>query len=373
MYNILNGILKGTDLYYELSKNNKVIFIKERTNLNSLLVKQTDATVSGTVTNAQTGKPMIGVNVLVVGTSSGTVTDVNGHYSLSVPSLQDTLRFSFIGFKTKTVPINGQAIVNVSMNRTVEALSQLVVTGFGKRSRIEFTGSASTVNVQKRINHVPVVNVSNSLMGSVSGLQISRSSGTPGTKTQINIRGISSINANSQPLFVINGVPVSTGNFKNSGDIIDNNSDVVNRMGLLATLNPQSIKSITVLKGPVATAQYGARGSNGVIVITTKKVKQERQRLILTFNTDLFLRQLTGHNRSMRFNQLSFIGKVVKTQGYLRPRIYLFGMAQMIIYLGSLMKTGKVWHFAIMLCPDLMGYRPAGGAKTLHFMLHLIT
>lgn len=231
--------------------------------------------ITGTVTNEQ-GEPIPTANVLLVEVSRGAATNVDGEYTISdVEAGTYSLRVSFIGYKTYSDQVTitaGETLTkNVILKRGTETLEKLIVTGYGRQSKVEFTGSASQVNIEERLEHVPVVNVSSALQGAASGLQVAASSGTPGAKQNINIRGISSINAGGNPLIVVDGIPVGSGNFGSSGDAIDNNSDAISRIGLMATLNPQSIKSITVLKGPVATAQYGARGSNGVIVITTKR------------------------------------------------------------------------------------------------------
>src|SRR5699024_6942499 len=131
IYSALEALLKDTNLYYTLSDNRKVILIKQQPRLRT--VKQ--ETVTGTVTDAQTGNPLIGVNILVVGTSNGTATDADGHYSLQVESLQDTLRFSYIGYKTKVIPIRGRSTINVVLESSVADLNQVVVIGFGTQSR----------------------------------------------------------------------------------------------------------------------------------------------------------------------------------------------------------------------------------------------
>src|SRR5699024_10941709 len=133
----LTAVLKGTDLYYTLSDNKKVILIKQRqSHLQMAAVQQT---VSGTVTDAQTGDPLPGVNILVVGNSSGAATDDKGHYSVSVPSLQDTLRFWFIRYQTKTVPINGRTTINIAIKPTTFSGKQLVVVGYGEQEKKNLT------------------------------------------------------------------------------------------------------------------------------------------------------------------------------------------------------------------------------------------
>jgi TonB-linked SusC/RagA family outer membrane protein len=205
-------------------------------------------TIKGTVTDAQTGNSLPGVNILVVGTSTGAATNTKGHYSLSVSSLQDTLRFSFIGYKTKTVPIKGRLKIKITLNPSIISGNQLVVIGYGKSKRKNLTGSISSVG-SKEIEQVPVSSVTGTLEGRAPGVRVGEKSGQPGQSLYIRIRGIHSLSGGNIPLYVIDGIPV-------------NNS--------ASNLNPADIKSIQILKDAAATAIYGSRGANGVILITTK-------------------------------------------------------------------------------------------------------
>lgn len=205
--------------------------------------------VSGIVTNAETGTPMIGVNILVEGTSRGTVTDANGHYSLNVSSMKDTLRFSFIGYKTREVPIKDRSTINVSLEPRIISGKQLVVIGYGKKQKSKITGAVSAIQ-GKSIEEAAAVNVANSLAGKVTGLYIKQNSAIPGfDEPKIVVRGFNTYR-NSSALVVIDGVP---------------QADPAG----LSRLNPQNIQSISVLKGANA-AIYGARSSGGVILVTTK-------------------------------------------------------------------------------------------------------
>lgn len=161
-------------------------------------------TVSGTVTNAQTGGPMVGVNILVVGTSTGTVTDTNGHYSVTVPSLQDSLRFSFIGFQTQTVPINGQTTIDVALKPTIVSGQQLVVVGYGTVKKKNLTGSVVSVSMENKISNDVSTNLMQSLAGSVAGLNVSQTGGA-GSSPSFSIRGRTSFSGSGQPLIVIDG------------------------------------------------------------------------------------------------------------------------------------------------------------------------
>lgn len=204
--------------------------------------------VSGTVTDADNGSTLPGVNVTVKGMPTrGTSTDENGDYSLIVPSPQDTLVFSFIGYTEKQVPVNGRTTINVQMVSQVVQSEGLVVTGFGTQEQQQVTGSISTVDSEEFVGG-NVNNVSELLSGKVAGLAISSSGANPNSSPTIRLRGISSFGANQEPLVVVDGVPGASMN----------------------NVDPSDIQSINVLKDASASAIYGTRGSAGVIVITTK-------------------------------------------------------------------------------------------------------
>jgi TonB-linked SusC/RagA family outer membrane protein len=216
-------------------------------------------TVSGTVTDSQTGETLPGVNILVVGTSTGTATNAKGHYSLSVSSLQDSLRFSFIGYKSQTVPINGRTTINIKLKSAVIGGNQLVVIGYGTQQKKDVTGSVGSVEMQS-IENAPITAANQALEGQISGVHVNTTNGIPGGGPQIQIRGVGSIGAGNNPLYVVNGYPLPT-----SATQISNP---------LNNIPASSIKSISVLKGPSAGAIYGSRAANGVILITTKQGKQ---------------------------------------------------------------------------------------------------
>ena len=218
-----------------------------------------EKTVRGTVVDGD-GLPLPGVNVIVKGTNNGKQTDFDGNYSISVAPTQ-TLVFSYVGFKSQEIPVGSSNQLNVTLQVDAAALDEVVVLGYSTKGVEEVTGSSVQVTGAE-IADVPVVSADQALQGKVAGLQISASSGTPGSTQDVRIRGLSSLASSNEPLYVIDGVPV----------VNNNNSGSANRSSLnpLAAINSQDIASITVLKDASATAAYGARGSNGVIVITTK-------------------------------------------------------------------------------------------------------
>lgn len=200
--------------------------------------------VSGQVV-AQEGGALPGVNVLVEGTTIGTTTDVNGSYSLTVPSPQDTLVFSFVGYSTEEIPINGRSEVDVTMVSDAEMLDEIVVVGYGEQQRENVTAAISQLSSQE-LEDVQATSVGQSLQGLASGVQVT-SAGAPGEGAIVRIRGLSTTN-NNQPLYVIDGVPV----------------------GGIEGLNPNDIQSIEVLKDASAASIYGSRAANGVVLISTK-------------------------------------------------------------------------------------------------------
>lgn len=228
-------------------------------------------TLSGVVTDSETGETLIGATVMLPELEIGSATDLDGHYQMNnVPTGTHQVRFSYVGYRTvnTTVTITaGNNTLNMEMALDAAGLDEVIVTGVRTIDRQAFTGSAATVRTD-RIENVPVSSVDQALQGASPGLAISAASGTPGAEQDIRIRGISSVNAGVSPLFVIDGVPVISGS--------NTQSTSSSSLGVLSTLNTADIESITVLKDAVSTAPYGARGSNGVIVITTKSGAQGR-------------------------------------------------------------------------------------------------
>lgn len=205
--------------------------------------------------------PLPGVNVLVEGTQTGVQTDIDGNYEINAAPGQ-TLVFSYLGFITQRRTVGEAEVINVTMEEDISELSEVVVLGYTTRGVQDVTGSSVQVSGDE-IADIPVVSADQALQGRVAGLQISQNSGTPGAVQDIRIRGLSSLTASNEPLYVIDGVPVTN-------EDVSPFADYTSTLSPLAAINSQDIASITVLKDASATAAYGARGSNGVIVITTK-------------------------------------------------------------------------------------------------------
>jgi len=225
-------------------------------------LKAQNVPVSGKVTSAADKQPIPGVTVVIKGTSKGTVTDVNGSFSLDAPS-GGVLVFSFVGMQKQEVPINGKRQIFIEMSEEKIDLGEVVVMGYNTSSKKLITGSFGLVD-QEEIKAIPLRTIDGVLQGKAAGMTINQNSGTPGGQNSIKIRGGSSINATNQPLIVIDGVPALSGSF---GQIGYSGQEI----GALSDINPNDIEQVTILKDASATAIYGARASNGVILITTKK------------------------------------------------------------------------------------------------------
>jgi len=227
--------------------------------LSARRVLQRQTTIQGNVTDAITGDPLPGVNIFVPGTTIGTSTDNNGQYSLNVPENADTLAFSYIGYITQRVAINNRTQIDIQLEPTTITSSQIVVVGYGTQRKSDLTGSISTVKGTD-VSRIPTTNVDNALQGQIAGVQITPNSGQPGTPATIRIRGVGTLN-NASPIYVVDGM-------------ITND---------ISYLNPEDVQSVEVLKDASATAIYGSRGANGVIIITTKKGTID-QKVQINFN-----------------------------------------------------------------------------------------
>ncbi len=230
-------------------------------------------TVTGKVTGKQDGAVIQAVSVTIKGADRGTQTNADGIYSIEVKN-GDILQFSFIGKKTYEVKVGSGSLINVSLEESAESLTEVIVTGYGKQTRQSVTGSIATIKSEK-LEQVPFTSFEQSLQGNVAGLQLTSSDGAPGAGTNIRIRGIGSISASSEPLYVIDGIPIQ------SGSIAGLNGNSGRSSNVMASLNPNDIETITIMKDPSSTAIYGSRGANGVILITTKSGKSGKIRLEL--------------------------------------------------------------------------------------------
>ena len=238
--------------------------------------------LTGTVNSAEDNMPIPGVSVSVKGTTLGTITNIDGEFELRVTEDAKTLVFSFIGMKNFEVEIGTQTNFSISMETDVFGIDEVVVTALGiSRDKKALGYSVQDVKGDD-ITQAKETNIINSLQGRVSGAQITNTSGAAGASTRIVIRGVSSLDGNNQPLFVIDGVPIDNSSFGSTG------TGGTDRGSGASDINPDDVENITILKGANASALYGSRASNGVVVITTKKGSSDGKIVVSVNNTTTF-------------------------------------------------------------------------------------
>ena len=303
---ILDQVFLNTDLNYIIVE--KQIVVKKIENKNSKSSKEEDSqvqekTVSGIVSD-NNGQPLPGANILIQGTTKGVQTDFDGKYSIAV-NQGAVLVVSYIGMTTKKVTVGINSTINIVLNEDAASLDEVVVVGYGSQTKESLTGSVSIV-ASKELEQAPVSTFEQSLRGSIAGLQASAADGAPGANTQIRIRGIGSITASSEPLYVIDGIPIAAGSLATN----DNDGTSSN---VMAAINPNDIENITVLKDAASTAIYGSRGANGVILINTKQGK--------TGKATISIKSLMGFNSQAHKDILRPINAAQYTELYLEGYI----------------------------------------------------
>ncbi len=248
-----------------------------------------DRTISGTVTD-ENNEPLPGASVYLEGTTLGTVTDVNGNYSVSVPDQGGVLIVSFVGYTSERIVIGAQNVINVTLTPDIQALTEVVVIGYGTREKKDVVGAISTIgteDIQQAIGLTPEM----AMQGRMSGVFVSNPGGDPTERPEIRIRGIGSFN-NNDPLYVIDGVPVTEfGSVPVSGVDADRAQDIRGNINIMNLINPADIESISVLKDASAAAIYGARAANGVILITTKSGQAGKPKI--NFNAQYGVKNVT--------------------------------------------------------------------------------
>jgi TonB-linked SusC/RagA family outer membrane protein len=225
--------------------------------------------VKGTVQD-QSGEPLIGVTVMAKGTTNGTMTDIDGRFSLSVAKSNATLVFTYVGMETQEIALSGRTNIDVTMREDASTLDEVVVVGYGTQRRSDITGSVASLS-EDQMRQSIVTNADQFLQGKVAGVQVTQNSGAPGGATSIRIRGASSLNSSNEPLYVIDGVPMSTANNTIGGFDWAGGTNGQNTVNPLAAIAPSDIVSIDVLKDASACAIYGAAGANGVVMVTTRR------------------------------------------------------------------------------------------------------
>ncbi|MCD8267567.1 MAG: carboxypeptidase-like regulatory domain-containing protein, partial [Parabacteroides sp.] len=229
------------------------------------------------------GEPIIGASILEKGTTNGTITDIDGNFFLNVSSNQSTLVISYVGYKTQEIIAN-KANIQITLHEDSEALEEVVVIGYGTQSKAKVTGSISKIEGSKLIGSLTVSSFDQALAPKLPGVNIQQATGAPGAGVNIKIRSTSSINFGGHPLIVVDGLPLSNSSFDETlqGKPTIAGFQSSYAIDPLSSINPSDIASIDVLKDAASTAIYGSRGSNGVIMITTKKGKEGKP--VVNFN-----------------------------------------------------------------------------------------
>ena len=244
---VLTQLMKGTNVTFEIGE--KKIYLKEKPT-SDVQQSRKVKTISGTIVDDK-GEPVIGASIIIEGTSQGTITNIDGEYTLANVPENSMITISFVGYKSLTFAANDKTLANITLKEDSELIDEVVVVGYGVQKKRDVTGAMASVDAAK-IASVPVTSASEALQGRASGVLVSQDNWAPGTSPTVLIRGKRSINASNEPLYVVDGVPITGG---------------------LREISPSDIASMEVLKDASATAIYGSRGANGVVLITTKQGK----------------------------------------------------------------------------------------------------
>lgn len=264
----LNVILKGKDISYKVEDN--IVYLSEKSAAPQEGNQQgKERTITGVVSDDM--GPLIGVNVLVKGTSNGCITDLDGNFTLTTTEANPVIVFSYIGYTTQEIPVKGNAPINVMMSGDTQLLDEVVVTALGiKRAEKALSYNVTQVDAESALA-VKDANFINSLNGKVAGLNINASSSGVGGASKVVMRGSRGIEQSSNALYVIDGIPMY--NLSSAGG--ESEFDSQGTTEAIADLNPEDIESMSVLSGAAAAALYGSNASNGAIVITTKRVRKD--------------------------------------------------------------------------------------------------
>ena len=269
--NVLDRLLATQGLAYTINEKHIVIYKTNEKASHPMITN--NKKITGKVTDEK-NEPIIGANVVVKGSTTGTITDMDGNFTLEVPD-QATLLVSYIGYTPKEVAVKNQNNLSIMMIEDSKTIDEVVVIGYGSVKKSNLTGAVSSVKTTE-IQQTPMTSIDQGLVGRASGVQVTQTSGMPGAVASIRVRGSSSLQGGNEPLYVIDGFPVYSGTgFGSTGG----NTQISG----LSTVNPSDIESIEILKDASATAIYGARAANGVVLITTKSGKKGRD--IITFES----------------------------------------------------------------------------------------
>lgn len=310
---LMTTLLEGSNVRYSLVSENLIV-----------IAPQLKKVIKGKVVDFQTRESLPGVNVLIEGTTIGTVTNLDGVYSLELPEKAEALLFSYVGYETKRELISNREIIDVQLVSSSGVLNEVVVIGYGTQRKKDLTGSVSVVSTDD-LGSVPVASISDALQGKAAGVQVI-SSGVPGSDATFRIRGVGTINDNN-PLLVIDGVPVSNG---------------------LNQLNMSDVESIQVLKDASATAIYGSRGANGVLIVTTKRGKSDASKL--DFNYYFGLQQPSKMVEMMNASQFAAMhNEMMENAGLITNPAYAdpASLGQGTDWLGELFSPAPMQNYSL--------------------------
>lgn len=264
---VLGRLFSGTNVTYEIGE--KKIYLKEKPASDASLQKGKTRKISGIIVDEK-GEPIIGASVQVKATGSGTITDLNGKFSMEVPE-NAVITISYLGYRSMNIPANSRELSRIVLKEDSEMLDEVVVVGYGTQRKRDVTTSISSIRASD-IADVAATSIEQALVGRMAGVQITQPNGTPGAGFEVKVRGVGTVTAGSSPLYVIDGVPLS-----------DDAGDATGiTVSPLASIETTDIESIEVLKDASAAAIYGSRGSNGVVIITTKQGKEGKP--VLKYN-----------------------------------------------------------------------------------------
>lgn len=289
---LLPKILLPLGISFEVMNDKQIILYKQPSASFSIeegIVDPNAISISGKVMD-ENNSPLVGVTVLEKGTTNGTTSDANGQYKITVADEKSVLVFSFIGYNAEEVAVGSRTQVDLTMVPDISALSEVVVIGYGTARKSDLTGAVGSVKAAQ-LQERPAPSLNQMLSGKVAGVQVNTNSGRPGGRTTIRVRGFSSINASNNPLYVVDGVMLPQGNQAQFSSAID-------------YINPNDIVSIEILKDASSTAIYGARGANGVVLVTTKKGKSGEGQI--TYNADFSVNTI-GPNRPRVLNAKEYL------------------------------------------------------------------
>ena len=258
---VLGELFDKAQLKYKVFDNKLIV-------LSPLLTQQNK--ISGNVTDSISGEPLVGVNIVVEGTTIGVVSDVNGKYSIDLPDQKSVLIFSYVGYNSEKVNVENRTNIDVSLAPSVKSLDEVVVVGYGTQKKRNVTNSVASYNAEK-LDEVPLSRIDQALVGQMAGVEVKQTNSTPGKAFSISVRGSGSISAGNEPLYVIDGFPLATAQMNSAGGFSTGNP--------LDNINTNDIESVQVLKDASAAAIYGSRAANGVVLITTKSGKSGKPKI----------------------------------------------------------------------------------------------